>query len=54
MKQLGLVSYQIRKHAYKKSTAEHICIPGTLAREFNVLTPNQIWCGVIIAIKLVT
>ena len=54
MKQLSLVSCQIRKHAYKKSTAEHISIPDTLAREFNLFAPNQIWCGVIIAIKLVT
>lgn len=45
MKQLGLVSCQLRKHSYKKSTAEHICIPNTLAREFNVLGPNQVWCG---------
>ena len=45
MKQLGLVSCQLRKHSYRKSTAEHICIPNTLARGFNALTPNQIWCG---------
>ena len=45
MKQLGLVSSQLRKHAYRKSTAEHICIPNTLARGVNVFAPNQIWCG---------
>ena len=45
MKQFDLVSRQLRKHTYKKSTAEHICIPNTLARKFNVLGPNQVWCG---------
>ena len=45
MKQLGLVSCQLRKHAYKKSAHEHIAIPNTLSREFNVAAPNQVWCG---------
>jgi putative transposase len=42
MKHLGLVSCQLRKHSYKKSNAAHIYIPTTLAREFNVLGPNQV------------
>ena len=42
MRQLGLVSCQLRQHSYRKSTAEHVCIPNTLSREFNVHAPNQI------------
>ena len=45
MKQLGLVSCQLRKHAYKKSNQMHLAIPNALSREFNVLVPNQVWCG---------
>ena len=44
MMQLGLVSCQLRKHSYRKSTAQHICIPNTLSREFNIHASNQIWC----------
>jgi len=45
MKALNLVSCQEPKHAYKKSTKEHISIPNTLNREFDVTAPNQVWCG---------
>jgi putative transposase len=45
MKALDLVSCQVPKHNYKKATKEHVTIPNTLARQFNVSTPNQIWCG---------
>jgi putative transposase len=45
MKALNLVSCQVPKHNYKKATKEHVTIPNTLARQFNVSTPNQIWCG---------
>ena len=45
MKQLGLVSCQVRKHAYSKSIREHVSILNTLSRKFNVLEPNKVWCG---------
>lgn len=45
MKVLNLVSCQQPKHAYKKSTKEHVAIPNTLNREFTVAAPNQVWCG---------
>ena len=45
MKQLGLVSCQLPKHAYKKADREHIEIPNHLDRQFQVTKPNQIWCG---------
>lgn len=45
MTQLDLVSCQRPGHRYKKATQEHVAIPNYLAREFNVDTPNQVWCG---------
>ena len=45
MKGLKWVSCQLPKHRYKKSGAEHLAIPNTLNREFNVSKPNQVWCG---------
>ncbi|WP_442800720.1 IS3 family transposase [Shewanella sp. AS16] len=45
MKQLGLVSCQQPKHAYKKADREHVEIPNHLARQFQVTEPNQVWCG---------
>ena len=45
MKQLGLVSCQLPKHAYKKADREHIEIPNHLDRQFQVTKPNQVWCG---------
>ena len=45
MKQLGLVSCQVKKHRYKKVENEHLNIPNTLDRQFAVTEPNQVWCG---------
>ena len=45
MKDLGLVSCQLPKHAYKKALQPHVAIPNELSRRFNVNAPNQVWCG---------
>ena len=45
MKDLGLVSCQLPKHAYKKAAQPHAAIPNTLNRQFDVSAPNQVWCG---------
>lgn len=45
MKDLNLVSSQQRTHRYRKSNDEHLTIPNHLDRQFNVATPNQVWCG---------
>lgn len=45
MKLLGLVSCQISKHRYKKTTQEHVEIPNHLRRQFAVTEPNQVWVG---------
>jgi len=44
-KDLGLVSCQLPKHAYKKAHQPHVAIPNELNRQFNVAAPNQAWCG---------
>ena len=45
MKKLDLVSCQLPKHAYKRSTQEHVAFPNTLDRQFAVTEPDQAWCG---------
>jgi len=45
MRKLSLVSCQQPKHKYKKATKEHVEVPNTLAREFDVSRPDQVWCG---------
>jgi putative transposase len=45
MKQCQLVSCQQPKHAYKKAKQEHVEIPNHLNRQFDVASPNQVWCG---------
>jgi len=45
MVEMGLVSCQQPQHAYKKCDAEHVALPNTLNREFEVLKPNSVWCG---------
>jgi putative transposase len=45
MKDLGLVSGQLLKHAYKKALQPHVAIPNHLSRQFDVTAPDQIWCG---------
>mgnify|MGYP003385069578 FL=1 len=45
MKDLGLVSCQLPKHAYKKAPQPHVAIPNELNRQFSVTAPNQAWCG---------
>ncbi|WP_432695585.1 IS3 family transposase [Marinobacterium sp. YM272] len=45
MKESGLVCKQPGRHKYKRTTIEHVDIPNRLNREFDVLHPNQVWCG---------
>lgn len=45
MKVQYLLSSQLPKHAYKKATQEHVCIPNHLDRKFSVSRPNEVWCG---------
>ena len=45
MKKLGLVSCQRPAHKYKKASQEHIAVPNTLGRQFDVPEPNKVWCG---------
>ncbi len=45
IKDPGLVSCQLPKHAYRKALQPHITIPNELNRQFNVTAPNQAWCG---------
>jgi putative transposase len=45
MKELGLLSCQPSKPAYKKADKPHTHIPNTLNREFSPERPNQVWCG---------
>lgn len=40
MKEFGLVSNQLPKHAYKRSDKLHVAIPNTLDREFIVGKSN--------------
>ncbi|SPU82975.1 transposase [Burkholderia cepacia] len=47
MEELGLICKQPGRHAYKQATVERIDIPNHLNREFEVGTPNQVWCGVV-------
>ena len=45
MRKQGLVSCQLPSHKYKKATQEHVAIPNTLERQFDVTQPDQVWCG---------
>ncbi len=45
MKACDLESSQPPKYSYKKAEKEHIKIPNSLNRDFNVTTPNNVWCG---------
>ena len=45
MKTLGLVSCQVPKHRYRKSSQEHIEVPNHLSRQFAVTAPNEVWVG---------
>jgi putative transposase len=45
MKELELVSCQLPSHQYRKGSQEHVMIPNTLDRQFDVVNPNQYWCG---------
>jgi putative transposase len=45
MKKLGLVSCQIPNHIYKKTGNEYLDIPNHLDRQFNVESPDSLWCG---------
>jgi putative transposase len=45
MKQCDLQSCQRPKHYYKYAEKEHVEVPNELNREFNITTPNQVWCG---------
>ncbi|SAH22121.1 IS911 transposase orfB [Enterobacter hormaechei] len=45
MKEAGLASKQPGAHRYKVARSERPDIPNLLAREFDVLQPNHVWCG---------
>lgn len=45
MREGKLISKQPGPHAYKTATYERPDIPNHLNREFNVASPNQVWCG---------
>lgn len=45
MKRHNLVSSQQPKHRYNAAKQEHVTIPNTLDRQFDVKAPNQVWCG---------
>jgi len=45
MKKLGLCSSQPSSPKYRKANNEHLAVPNTLNREFDVKSPNQVWCG---------
>jgi hypothetical protein len=45
MEEAALVSKQPGSHAYKVADAERPDIPNHLDREFEVGTPNPVWCG---------
>ncbi len=45
MREMNLISKQPGSHAYKKATVERPDIPNVLDREFNITSPNKVWCG---------
>ncbi|RCW94909.1 putative transposase [Marinomonas foliarum] len=45
MSEASLHSKQPGAHRYKKTGGECLDIPNHLNRQFNVSTPNQVWCG---------
>ncbi len=45
MEELELFSKQLLKHKCPKGGSEHLMIPNTLNRKFDVLAPDQAWCG---------
>jgi len=45
MRECGLICKQPGPHKYKQATVERPDIPNRLDREFDVLGPNQVWCG---------
>ena len=47
MKQCQIVSCQLPKHAYKRSTQVHLSIANHVNRQFNVSRPDEVWCGVV-------
>jgi putative transposase len=45
MRDMELICKQPGPHAYKSATIERPDIPNLLNREFDVDSPNQVWCG---------
>lgn len=45
MEEAELVSKQPGRHNYKAAGAAHPMVENHLQREFNVQSPNQVWCG---------
>ena len=45
MRESGLICKQPGPHKYKQATVERHDIPNRLDREFDVASPNQVWCG---------
>lgn len=42
MKQLNLVSCQLRKHIHKKVAMEHVRLPHVQERQFAITVPDQV------------
>lgn len=45
MAEANLVSRQPGGHRYKRTGQAHVAIPNKLDRQFDVVSPNQVWCG---------
>ena len=45
MKELQLVSSQPTAPKHKKANNEHHAVPNHLNRQFDVASPNTVWCG---------
>ena len=45
MREAGLVSKQHKKHRYRIAKEESVIADNHLNREFNVDTPDRVWCG---------
>uniref|UniRef100_A5WC01 Integrase, catalytic region n=1 Tax=Psychrobacter sp. (strain PRwf-1) TaxID=349106 RepID=A5WC01_PSYWF len=52
MKQMGLVSRQIKSHKYKHSDIAHKVHGNVLDRQFAPTAPNQVWTGDVTYIRI--
>lgn len=52
MKQMSLISRQLKSHKYKQCDEEHRTHDNILDRAFAPLTPNQVWTGDVTYIRI--